>query len=393
MSGVTAIVGVDNNRVLKDFVRAHVEYLNGEKILIDHWYPDYKHDDKTIRVFYKTRRFLEEAGKILPHAVYSRVARTAQSERDIDDAYANFFRQKKVDVILAEFGSNGANIYPHAKRLGIPLIVHFHGHDAHRSSEVNAYRDRYRRMFEYAFRIVSVSRVMTKALIEMGADPSRIVYDPYGPRDDFYEVEPKYNRNILFLGRFTDIKANYLVLDAFRKVLDEHRDATLTMVGSGELLETCKTLARAWGIEQSVNFPGSVNHAETRRFFENACMFVQHSVTPSYGDAEGTPVTILEAEAAGLPVVSTRHAGISEAVVHGRTGYLVEERDINGMARYMSGLLSNRDDCVAMGARARQHIKKNYSMKRHIGILQELIDAAREKRQPHTDALVRESSE
>jgi glycosyltransferase involved in cell wall biosynthesis len=120
-------------------------------------------------------------------------------------------------------------------------------------------------------------------------------------------------------------------------------------------------------------------------------MFVQHSITPSYGDAEGTPVTILEAQAAGLPVVSTLHAGIREAVVHGQTGYLVEERDVEGMAEYMAQLLSDRSACIAMGERARQHIKQNYSMKRHIGILQELIDAARERREPRAEALIRES--
>jgi glycosyltransferase involved in cell wall biosynthesis len=122
-------------------------------------------------------------------------------------------------------------------------------------------------------------------------------------------------------------------------------------------------------------------------------MFVQHSVTPSYGDAEGTPVTILEAQAAGLPVVSTKHAGIPQAVVHGKTGYLVDERDVEGMAGYMSALLADRSACVAMGSQARQHIKQNYSMTRHISILQELIDAARDRREPRSEALVRELPE
>ncbi len=393
-TGTLCIVGVDDNRVLKDFVRAHVEYLSDPKICLEHWYPDFRHDGKTIRYFYSSKPIRKRAEKLLPQFVYSRMAeRESHSREQIDDAYATFFRKKNVDVLLAEFGPNGADIFPHAKKLGIPLIVHFHGHDAHRSSEVNAYRDRYRGMFDYAFRIVSVSHFMTKALISLGAAPSKIVYDPYGPRDSFFDIEPAYGRNILSLGRFTDIKANYLTLEAFRIALESHPNATLTMAGAGELLEACRTLAQSWGIERSVSFPGAVNHAETRSLFANASMFVQHSVTPSYGDAEGTPVTILEAQAAGLPVVSTRHAGITEALVHGETGYLVDERDVQGMAQYMSQLLSNRDQCIAMGAKAKQHIKKNYSMKRHIGILQELIDAAREHREPRAEALVRESAE
>ena len=62
---------------------------------------------------------------------------------------------------------------------------------------------------------------------------------------------------------------------------------------------------------------GALNHEEVMPLFSNARCFVQHSVVPSYGDAEGTPVAILEAQAAGLPAVATRHAGIVDAVVDG----------------------------------------------------------------------------
>lgn len=381
--GTTCIVGVDDNRVLKDFVRAHVELLSGEKVCLGRWYPESTFEGRTIRHFYSNSPVLARAKKLLPHVVYSKlVTRKELSPEAIDDSYTAFLRQKNVDVILAEFGPSGADIFPHAKKAGIPLIVHFHGHDAHRTSEVNKYREKYRGMFDYAFRVVSVSHMMTEALVALGADRSKIVHNPYGPRDAFFDIQPQYGKTILSLGRFTDIKANYLTLAAFRIVLESHPDAILEMAGEGELLETCRTLARVWGIDGSVKFRGSVNHAETMALYAEASMFVQHSVTPSYGDAEGTPVTILEAGAAALPVVSTRHAGIADVVIQGDTGYLVDERDVEGMAAYISQLLDNPGECRAMGARARDHIKKNYSMKRHIGVLQELIDAAREHREP-----------
>jgi glycosyltransferase involved in cell wall biosynthesis len=383
--GNTCIVGVDNNRILKDFVSAHVELLSGTKILVDHWYPDFKHEGRTIRYFYSRHPQLARARKLLPQVLYSRLVTQNQlSPKSIDDAMAGFLQDKNVDVILAEFGPNGADIAPHAKKLDIPLIVHFHGHDAHRLSVVNQYRERYKAMFDYAFRIVSVSNLMTKALIELGADPARIVYNPYGPRDRFFDLEPTTGKQILSLGRFTDIKANYLTLAAFRIVLDSHPDAHLVMAGDGELLETCKTLAAFWGIDRIVSFPGAVLHAETPALYSAASMFVQHSVTPSYGDAEGTPVTILEAQAAGLPVVSTRHAGITEAVLDGVSGYLVDERDVEGMAARMTRLLSDPTEMLTMGSNAKRHIRDNYSMTRHIGILQEIIDAAREHRVPDT---------
>jgi glycosyltransferase involved in cell wall biosynthesis len=159
--------------------------------------------------------------------------------------------------------------------------------------------------------------------------------------------------------------------------LDEVPDASLVMVGDGPLRESCISLAKTWGLGPRVSFPGALGHEQLLPLFAQACCFVQHSVTPSYGDAEGTPVAILEAGAAGLPVVSTRHAGIQDVVVHEKTGFLVQERDVQGMADYMRLLIKNECLCRQTGEDARKHVRSNFSITRHIGRLDELIRMAR----------------
>jgi colanic acid/amylovoran biosynthesis glycosyltransferase len=378
VTGTLCIIGVDDNRVLKDFVRAHVEQLAGDKICVDHWYPDYRHQGRTIRYFHSTRPVRSKLRKLLPQFAYHRlVTQNEFSDAAIHDSLAGFFRDHRVDVILAEFGTTGADVARHAHALGIPLIVHFHGHDAHRSATVNEYRERYREMFRHAFRVVSVSHFMTRTLIELGADPDRITYNPYGPRSAFFDIQPSYEPTLLALGRFTDIKSNHLTIMAFAKALERVPDAKLVMVGDGELLESCRSIARTLGVGDRVTFAGAVPHKEVFPFFERACAFVQHSSTPTYGDAEGTPVAILEAGAAALPVVATRHAGIPDVVVEGTTGLLVDEGDITGMADRMVRLLSDPGLCRTMGGAARDHVRTNYSIERHIACLQEIIDAAR----------------
>ena len=126
-----------------------------------------------------------------------------------------------------------------------------------------------------------------------------------------------------------------------------------------------------------LDFPGAVRHAEITPLFENACCFAQHSVTPSYGDAEGTPVAILEAGAAGLPVISTLHAGIPDVVVDGVTGFLAGERDVESMAANMVRCLENPEMCRSMGAAARAHVRSNLSLAAHIARLQQAIEEAR----------------
>ncbi len=372
------IINGQVNKVTETFIRAQIEGLKGNKVILNNYYPDYTYNGRLVRYFYGKNPILKKLKTSLPQFLYWRlVTRHEHSDAATRDVLTGFFKQHDVDVILAHFGWNGADICPDARALKLPLVVHFHGGDAHSETETAPYLEKYRRMFEYAYRVISVSNFMTKSLVKLGADPSRIVYNPYGPREYFFENQPDYRNTILAIGRFTDIKAPYLTIMAFKLVLEEFPEANLVMVGDGELRETCMTLAKTWGIESKISFPGAMRHEQSRPLYAQACCFVQHSVTTSFGDAEGTPVAILEASAAGLPVVSTRHAGIVDEVVHGKTGFLVEERDVVGMKNHLCALLKDKALCRTLGENARQHMRANFSLKRHIARLQETIDGAR----------------
>jgi glycosyltransferase involved in cell wall biosynthesis len=88
---------------------------------------------------------------------------------------------------------------------------------------------------------------------------------------------------------------------------------------------------------------------------------------------EGTPNTVLEAAAAGLPVVATRHAGIPDIVLDGETGLLVDEHDIDGMAQQMCHILAQPEQARAMGAAGRQRMGEHFSMARSIGQLDDCL--------------------
>lgn len=359
-------------------MNAHVDSLCGEKVVLDGYYPDFSYRGRNILHFFSTHPRREKILRLLPQFLYDRVVeRHRRSSTRVHDALQAFFNTHDVDVVLAEFGNVGADICEHTHRLGIPLIVHFHGHDAHRSSVVSEYFEKYQRMFKVAFRIITVSQYMTDALTKMGADPEKITLNPYGPNESFFDNESTFDDVVVAVGRFTDIKAPHLTLLAFQRVLQTCPNVKLVMGGHGELLEACQTLVKAIGIESSVVFPGALRHDQVPEIFSNACCFVQHSVVPTYGDAEGTPVAILEAAAAGLPVVSTRHAGIRDAVIHEESGFLVDERDVEGMANAILTLVTNKELCRKMGASGRAHIRGHYSIERHLGCIDAIIAEAR----------------
>jgi colanic acid/amylovoran biosynthesis glycosyltransferase len=293
-----------------------------------------------------------------------------------EDLLIASFKKNKVEKVYAEYGPTGVALLHACIKSRLPLIVNFHGYDASARRCVDRYREQYVRMFDYAESVVAVSRPMVTKLVALGADRGKITCTPCGPQDSFFQVQPRFSEKIFVAaGRFVDKKAPYYTVLAFVRVLQSHPDARLYFAGEGPLLNICRNIARFHGCEHAVIFPGMVDPPALQNLYERALGFVQHSITADDGDMEGTPVAVLEASAAGLPVVATEHAGIPDVVMHGQTGLLVREHDVDGMAANMIRLLEDRKYAMSLGQRGREYVQDNFSMNKHIGILNALIDA------------------
>ena len=175
------------------------------------------------------------------------------------------------------------------------------------------------------------------------------------------------------VGRFTEKKAPQYTLQAFAQVKERIPEAQLKMVGVGELWEESKRLAADLGIHSAVTFAGVQPPESVAQILKEARVFVQHSIRAATGDSEGTPNSVLEASATGLPVVSTRHAGIKDAVIHGETGFLVSEGDAEGMANYMIQLAQNPMLAGEMGRKGRLYMEQNFSTPYRIQRLKEIL--------------------
>jgi glycosyltransferase involved in cell wall biosynthesis len=184
----------------------------------------------------------------------------------------------------------------------------------------------------------------------------------------------------LAVGRFVEKKGTHLTLLAFAKALEEAPGARLVMAGDGPLLAPCKQMARGLGLGDRVVFLGAVDHAGVAHLMREARAFVQHSLKAEDGNSEGTPVSVLEAGASRLPVIATAHAGIADAVVHGTTGMLVAEGDVEGMARCMVELARAPELAARLGAAGRERIAREYSMEGSVArlwrVVEEAIEAA-----------------
>ncbi len=374
MNSTRQLCIVSGGRLISEtFIRQHEERLLPAAKLLHGTYPRLSYEATSLRGVYGKRTLVERWQRLLPAVIYDRIQANIE-HRLCQRAIDQFLKQHDVGCILAEYGMTGGDLVPHARRAGIPLLVYFHGHDAYHREYLQIYESRLRDMYEYATTIFVVSEHMRSQLLSLGARAETIVLNPYGPREHFFEANRDPCGTLLALGRFVETKAPYLTLLAFAEVLQRKPDVKLQFLGDGPLLPVCRDMAKALGIENSVNFPGSVSPERTAQYFSKATMFLQHSVTTVDGVMEGTPVAILEAAAAGLPVVSTRHAGIPQAVLHGETGFLVEERDVKGMTAHILRLLEDEQLASQLGCRGRDHIRTNFSQRDHIQRIQAKID-------------------
>ena len=288
----------------------------------------------------------------------------------------NFFRKNNINVVLAGYGVTGSAALGICQELEIPLVVHFHGYDAYSRPILDRYQQRYEKMFAYCSAIVAASRHMVDQLVKLGAPREKIFCNAYGVDVAQFKQTSLLTcpLQVIAVGRFVEKKAPYLTILAFKKVLEALPEARLVMVGGGVLHDVCRTIIKSLHIEHAVILTGVMNHDQVAQLMQQSRVFVQHSLVPKSGDSEGTPVGILEAGASGLPVVSTRHAGIVDAVIHGKTGFLVNEGDIDEMSEYMYQLLSNPELAVQMGKRAREYISENFNMEGSIKNLQAILD-------------------
>jgi glycosyltransferase involved in cell wall biosynthesis len=255
------------------------------------------------------------------------------------------------------------------------MVVHFHGFDVYARAMLDRYGARYGQMFDRAAALIAPSRAMQEALLALGAPAEKTHYVPCGvDLDRFRAGAPDQSPpTFLAVGRFVEKKAPQLTIAAFASVRDLHPEAQLRMIGDGRLRGPCEDLAQGLGVGDAVTFLGWQPHDVVAEEMRGARAFVQHSLVASDGNSEATPQSILEASASGLPVVATRHAGIPEGVAERETGFLVDERDVEGMARHMARLVADPALAAELGRAGRRRVEEHFSIDSSIARLWGII--------------------
>jgi glycosyltransferase involved in cell wall biosynthesis len=184
-----------------------------------------------------------------------------------------------------------------------------------------------------------------------------VIYNPVQLPSTITPFETRETHTLLFLGRLGERKGSYDLLRAVASISDDFPDLKLLMGGDGEI-EKIRVEAQRLGIADKVELLGWVRGPDKTALLTRASVYV----LPSYN--EGLPMSVLEAMAAGLPVISTPIGGIPEAVTDGVEGNLVKPGDVDAFSAALRRLLSDPSLRRQMGEAARLKVETVFSMDR-----------------------------
>jgi sugar transferase (PEP-CTERM/EpsH1 system associated) len=292
---------------------------------------------------------------------------------------------------------NLGTIEYHATALlaGVPVRVHAeHGRDASDPHGVNRKHNLLRRLLVPAIdRYVPVSRDLERwlrgvvgipqakvQLIDNGVDTER-----FHPATDA-AAEP-WNAPGVFVigtvGRLQDVKDQACLIDAFvllRAMLPEQRDRLrLVLVGDGPLRERLSQKIAGAGLQDCAWLPGPRSDVDV--VMRSFSLFALSSI------AEGTPVTMLEAMASGLPVVSTAVGGIPDLVADGASGALVPAGDPQRLAEALAAYVLDAERTRRHGAAGRARIEQQYSVAAMLSAYVDLYDGLRKSKTPFQEVI------
>jgi colanic acid/amylovoran biosynthesis glycosyltransferase len=254
-----------------------------------------------------------------------------------------FLAQEQPDVVQAHFGSQGITVQPQTSSLKIPLVVSFHGYDAFRLPHDPISLPKMQKLFEQAAAVTVVSHFMKNHLASLGCPVSKIHLIHVGKRLSDYSFKAVATtpvRNFISIGRLCEKKGFLDCIAAFSKLIKNYPDLKLNIVGSGELHAEITKLIETEGLSNHIFLLGSLPHEQVIQALREADALILCSKTSADGNKEGIPAVLMEAQAIGLPCISTLHSGIPEIFAEPSKFLLAKEADIEDIADKIEALIN-----------------------------------------------------
>ncbi len=288
--------------------------------------------------------------------------------------------EMKPDLVHAHFGYDAILAAPSVGRADLPLVVTLHGTDILRnwaawaSGDMGFFFRFYPRAIRHLFanprvHFLAVSEALRIQAIERGVPEERLTVAYTGIDTTRFDIRRFAGKGapsgdgspmVLFIGRLVAFKGCEFLIRAMAVVQRRFPGCRLVVAGNGPLREALTALAVSLGVV--VEFTGAVGADAVLELLRQASLFCLPSVTEADGTFEAFGMVMLEAQASGVPVLTSARAG-TEAILPGETGHVFAERNVDELTEQITTLLKNPDECARLSVAAREHARRNFDIR------------------------------
>jgi colanic acid/amylovoran biosynthesis glycosyltransferase len=298
-----------------------------------------------------------------------------------DVAHEIMYKQPELgnyDIVCCQYGNIGIQFANIEKQLeNVPkLVTCFRGSDI--TSIYRATRENYSLLFEQGDLFLPVCRHYREKLIQIGCNSEKIVVH-YSPIDFSKFYCKRFMRSkkkpiiIASVNRLDQKKGMEDAIKAVTMLIKDGYELKYYIAGDGGERKKLQHLIYRSGMAEHITLLGWLTHEEVYDLLKQADIFLLPSVTTNIGIQEGIPNALKEAMASGLPIVSTRHSGITELVEDTVSGFLVEEHDVVAIKISLERLINNPRLCYKMGKNGSKTIFRYFDIENNTRVLEQLF--------------------
>ena len=261
-----------------------------------------------------------------------------------------------------------------ARRLGVRHVVTFYGKDVNFLPQHEYWRRQYRRLFSEVDLLLCEGPHMASCLVQLGCPSNKVRVHHLGVEVNRIRFQPRRWQGgplrVLMAGSFREKKGFPDAVEALGRLVKDLRDIEITIIGDADSdqrsqPEKARILAKLkeHDLFSRTRMLGYQPHWVLFEESYKHHLFISPSLTAQDGDTEGgAPVTLIEMVATGMPIVSTTHCDIPSVILHGKTGLLAPEGNVDSLLEHLRWFVGHPNQWDEMSHAGRSHVELEFDV-------------------------------
>ncbi len=210
--------------------------------------------------------------------------------------------------------------------------------------------------------VTVVSSAMKEKAISLGIKSEKISINPMGVdlENKFTPTYQDKKKNIIFTGRLVEKKGVEFLIKAMNKIVKQHKEAHLTIIGDGPLKNELKQLSSSLNLNNNISFLGAIPNNDIPSYLQKSLIAVIPSIITKSGDQEGLGLTIIEAMGCECITIASKLPAIKDIIKDNHNGFLVEQQNSSDIASLIQHILKNANECQKIASQGRVDVIQNF---------------------------------